>query len=159
MEKPGDHRTPYYSHTQIGYWLRFGMWLGALVYPAILLIKPETETEIQLVTYLIGGFTGLFLFVGGWIFGSLTVNVTANQVQWHFGPGFWKKSIARDQITSTTAIRTKWWYGFGIRLSPHGWLYNVQGLDAVLITEISGKTTLIGTDEPVVLVQALHENN
>ena len=142
-----------YSHTQIGYMLRSGMWLGAFSYPFIILLLPEAGTQLE--TLLIGGFTGLFLFFVGWIFGSLTVNVTLKKVQWHFGPGFWKKSIDREQITGAKPIRTKWWYGFGIRLSPHGWLYNVQGLDAVQI-EHAGRSTLIGTDDPKGLAKALN---
>ena len=152
-----DDLSPHnYAHTQIGYMLRLGMWLGASLYPLILLVRTDTET--QRVTILIAVFTGLFLFIGGWIFGSLTVKVTDATVQWYFGPGFWKKSIARDQIMAANPIRTKWWYGFGIRLSPHGWLYNVQGLDAVQIDH-AGRSTLIGTDDPNGLANALSPKN
>jgi len=52
-------------------------------------------------------------------------------------------------------VRNKWWYGLGIRLTPHGWLYIVSGLDAVEIVRISGKKFRVGTDEPQALVTAL----
>ena len=40
-------------------------------------------------------------------------------------------------------------------LTPHDWLYNVSGLDAVEIVRISGKKFRVGTDEPRALVAAL----
>jgi len=52
-------------------------------------------------------------------------------------------------------VRNKWWYGLGIRLTPHGWLYNVSGLDAIEIVRRSGKTFRVGTDEPKALAAAL----
>ena len=141
-----------YSHTQVGYLLRFALWAG---FAPLIVLAFIMWSSFSAIPFIVATF---FLLIG-WVFGSLTVEVATTELRWAFGPGFWKKSIARDQIASAEATRTKFWYGFGIRATPHGWLYNVQGLDAVLVTEISGKTTLIGTDEPEALVRALHENN
>jgi hypothetical protein len=51
--------------------------------------------------------------------------------------------------------RNRWWYGWGIRLTPHGWLYNVWGLDAVEIRRTNGRTLRVGTDDAAPLVEAI----
>jgi hypothetical protein len=98
-----------------------------------------------------------FVLLGiGWVFSQLTVSVSDEHLVWHFGGGFWTKRLNRAEITCAKPVRCKWWYGWGIRLSPLGWLYNVSGLDAVAVTGSDGKTVLIGTDDPEVLSAALN---
>ncbi len=53
------------------------------------------------------------------------------------------------------ANHNRWYYGWGIRLTPQGWLWNVAGLDAVELTFSNGKKFRIGTDEPGKLLEAL----
>jgi plasmid stabilization system protein ParE len=48
-------------------------------------------------------------------------------------------------------------YGWGIRLTPSGWMFNVSGLDAVELTLRSGKRFRIGTDDPRDVIQALEK--
>ena len=52
-------------------------------------------------------------------------------------------------------VRIRWWYGWGIHLTPFGWLYNVSGLDAVAITLRAGRKFALGTDDPHGLLAAL----
>jgi hypothetical protein len=49
----------------------------------------------------------------GWIFSSLTVEVTATELIWFFGPGFWRKSIERDEIVSARACPEQVVVGMG----------------------------------------------
>ena len=49
-----------------------------------------------------------------------------------------KKKVPLAQIIACEPIRIRWWYGWGIHLTPYGWLYNVSGLDAVAITSRTG---------------------
>ena len=51
--------------------------------------------------------------------------------------------------------RNSWWYGWGIRLTPHGWMWNISGLDAVELTYRNGKKFRIGTDELEMLLGVL----
>ncbi len=138
-----------YSHTQVGYLLRFALWA---FFAPLIILAVVMWSNFSAIPFIVA----IFFLLIGWVFGSLTVEVSTTELRWAFGPGFWKKSIARHEIASAEATRTKFWYGFGIRLTPHGWLYNVQGLDAVQVTDTAGKTTLIGTDEPEALVRALN---
>jgi hypothetical protein len=59
------------------------------------------------------------------------------------------------EIVGFRQVRNKWYYGWGVRGIPGGWMYNVWGLDAVELELASGKKFRIGTNEPEELVAAL----
>ncbi len=88
-------------------------------------------------------------------FSILTVEVDGEELRHYFGFGFWKKSYQLEDIQSIKAVRNSWLYGWGIRLTPHGWLYNVSGLDAVEIELHSGRKFRIGTNQPAELSTTL----
>ena len=89
------------------------------------------------------------------LFNSLTVEISDNELRWHFGPGLWTYRLALEQIDSVAIVRNAWWNGFGIRKAPSFSLYNVSGLDAVEVTLKSGDIKRIGTDDPQGLAAAL----
>ena len=89
------------------------------------------------------------------LFHSLTVEVTDKTVHVYFGAGLASFDFALRDIESVAAVRNSWYYGWGIRITPHGWLYNVSGRDAVELRLRSGKRVRIGTDEPHRLVAAI----
>jgi hypothetical protein len=92
------------------------------------------------------------------IFHSLTVEITGNELRWHFGPGLWGYSLALDEIDSVAIVRNHWWNGFGIRMAPGFRLYNVSGLDAVELRLKSGDIRRIGTDDPRGLAAAIEQS-
>jgi hypothetical protein len=57
------------------------------------------------------------------------------------------RNLRLADIAGCEAIRTRWWYGWGIHLTPYGWLYNVSGFDAVAITLRNGRKFALGTDD------------
>ena len=59
------------------------------------------------------------------------------------------------EIVACKPIRIRWWYGWGIHLTPYGWLYNVSGLDAVAMTLRNGRKFALGTDDPQGLAAAI----
>ena len=89
------------------------------------------------------------------LFDSLTVRVSNDHVEIRFGIGMIRKQFNVDNIKTATIVKNKWYYGWGIRLTPHGWLYNVSGLDAVEILMHNGKQYRIGTDQPNELENAI----
>lgn len=89
------------------------------------------------------------------LFHSLTVKVTREAISLRFGVGLIHKQFATADIESATIVRNRWWYGWGIRLTPHGWLFNVSGLNAVELHMQTRKTYRIGTDEPTRLLAAI----
>ena len=82
------------------------------------------------------------------VFSSLTVVITDSDLEFWFGIGVWHKKIPLTEIAGCTVVKNSWWYGWGIRLTPHGWLYNVAGWVAVELPLKNGKKVRIGTDEP-----------
>lgn len=107
------------------------------------------------------GFTSWAALSAGAIVGAgiltsrLTIEVTDDAVQASFGPGWPKKKIPLDTIESVAPVRNPWWYGWGIRWTPSGPLWNVAGLDAVELRLRDGKRFRLGTDEPAALTDAI----
>jgi hypothetical protein len=89
------------------------------------------------------------------VFSSLTVEVSDNELRWHFGPGLWAYRVPLSEIQTVAAVRNHWWNGFGIRMGTGFRLYNVSGLDAVELRLKSSDVRRIGTDDPQGLAQAL----
>jgi len=134
-----------YKHTQIGTMIIASMAAAAII------SFVATEDLMGWIQVLVIGI----LIVVGILFGSLTVEVGRGKVKCWFGPGMIRKVISLEDITDARAVRNKWYYGWGMRYTPHGWLYNVSGLDAVEITLSSGKHFRIGTDQPKELERAI----
>lgn len=95
------------------------------------------------------------VFVCATLFDSLTVRVSHDLVEISFGIGIIRKQFDVGNIRRASVVKNKWYYGWGIRLTPHGWLYNVSGLDAVEILMDNGKQYRIGTDQPNELENAI----
>jgi len=72
-----------------------------------------------------------------------------------FGISVIRKRVGLAEIVGCEPIRIRWWYGWGIHLTPYGWLYNVSGFDAVAITLRDGRKFAFGTDDPDGLVDAI----
>ncbi len=89
------------------------------------------------------------------MFSSLTIHITGRALHWCFGPGMFRKEVALTEIEVVEVTRTRVMDGWGAHKTSRGWLYNVSGFDAVLITLHSGKRILLGTDEPVRLRSAI----
>ena len=135
-----------YRHAQTG-WTMFASFVaGTVVVGAVTL--PGGGTILFFVVLVVLGMMAV-------LFHSLTVTVDERSVRWHFGPGFWKKEIPPETIERVEAVRNKWYYGWGIRKTPHGWLYNVSGLSAVEIMAKDGRRIRLGTDEPEALKRAI----
>ncbi len=98
----------------------------------------------------------LFVLVLLALFSSMTVRVTESDLVWWMGSmrGL-GKTIPIEQIASADAIRTNVWNGWGIHLTPHGWLWNVSGFNAVEIQLKDGSRYAVGTAEPKALVAAI----
>jgi hypothetical protein len=91
------------------------------------------------------------------LFGSMTVRVDREALRLHFGIGIIHKTVRLRDIQSFAAVANRWYYGWGIRLIPGGWLYNVSGLRAVELRLDNGRIVRVGTDEPRVLAAALSD--
>ena len=110
--------------------------------------KPSRSHEISVVI-------SLLLLVTIPLFCRLRIEIDDQTLLASFGIGLIKKKVPLAQIIAYEPIRIRWWYGWGIHLTPYGWLYNVSGLDAVAITLRNGGKFALGTDDPHGLVAAI----
>jgi len=137
-----------YRHTQVGTVIVVTVGLLVLVgaFPAVTFGSAPASFALL----------GLFL-VCIFLFGSLTVSVDHAHVLLRFGLGLIRRRFALADIRAVRRVRNRWYYGWGIRLLPRGWLYNVSGLDAVEIEMTDGRAHRIGTDEPEALAAAIQQ--
>jgi hypothetical protein len=142
-----------YRHTQSGALVRWGLGIGAAF--ALLILVPMARSGTAAA--LIPAIVLVALGVGVWLFGALTVEVSDERVAVWFGPGWIRKTIPIATVRAVESVRNRWYWGWGIRLTPHGWMYNVSGLDAVELSLDGGKRFRIGTDEPGRLEYAIRQ--
>ena len=132
-----------YEHTQIGYLIIFVLF-AATVFVAITGIAAPSDRGV-LVT---DGIIELILLICAIVFSRLTIKIDEETLLACFGIGLICKKVPLSEIVRCESIRIRWWYGWGIHLTPYGWLYNVSGLDAVAITLRDGGKFALGTDDP-----------
>jgi hypothetical protein len=137
-----------YQHTQRGTLLLVVLIVGAIVVGSAAYLNPEPSQVVGLVI-------GFVMLIVAWLFSSLTVIVSDDELQWYFGPGAWEYRLARADIAAVSTVRNSVLNGFGIRMRPGFRLYNVSGLDAVELRLKSGEIRRIGTDDPQGLAAAL----
>jgi len=130
-----------YRHTQFG-WVTVGACCAVLMLFACLPLPSAARRE-----WLLVGPTLVVVLVMG-LFGTLTVEVDDLMIHARFGTGLVRKSFSLADVASCRPVRNQWRWGWGIRLIPGGWLYNVSGLDAVELVLKNGKKFRLGTNEP-----------
>jgi len=135
-----------YRHTQTG-WLI----LTALLVSLSALVVAAIQTPLRAL-FIPMAILFLALTV---TMASLTVTVEGGWLEVRFGRGPIRRRIALADIRAVRRVRNRWLYGWGIRLTPHGWLWNIAGLDAVELDLEGGRRFRIGTDEPDALIAAL----
>lgn len=139
-------REPRYRHTQVGWVV-----LGALALTLAVIVPTLSSQGAPWIAWLV---VALAAFVGS-LFGTLTVRVGPERIELRFGIGLVRKNIALARVRSFRAVRNPWYYGWGVRLVPGGWMFNASGLSAVELVLRDGRRFRIGTDEPDRLVEAL----
>jgi len=138
-----------YEHRQFG-----RTTLIALV-AAIALVGLLPVFDRSVPVLVIAGAVMLVLLLAALICSSLTVSVDERMLRVRFGPGPIRRTIELKDIAAAQPVKNPWWYGYGIHLTPRGWLWNVSGPDAVALTLADGRRFLIGTDDPAGLTDAL----
>ncbi|MCX8091736.1 MAG: hypothetical protein N3I86_12535 [Verrucomicrobiae bacterium] len=130
-----------YRHTQFG-------WITVGICGAIVLIFALCPTPARAPREWVFSIPAMVLGILVLLFGTLTVEVDDERIRLWFGIGLVRKTIPLADIASCRPVRNRWWWGWGIRAIPGGWLYNVSGLDAVELVLRNGRIFRIGTDEP-----------
>jgi hypothetical protein len=89
------------------------------------------------------------------VFSRLKVVVDDESVEVSFWPRQIGRRLPLSTIASCAVVRNPWYWGWGIRIIPGGWLFNVQGRRAVELTLVGGGRVRIGSDEPEALEAAV----
>ncbi|HEX4265183.1 MAG TPA: hypothetical protein VH597_12660 [Verrucomicrobiae bacterium] len=97
----------------------------------------------------------IIIAITGWVFRSMTIEISETELIWYFGSGFLRKRVPLSEVASAEPVTTTFWNGWGIHYTSRGWLYNVAGRGAVTITLRNGKQFCLGTDEPEELARQL----
>ena len=137
-----------YKHTQVGY-LIISVMAAVMVLIGVVLANAGTNWIAIGVLVVIA--------VALVLFSSLTVVIWGEELEARFGPGPIRKRFKLKEIESCQVVKNHWYYGWGIRLTPHGVLYNVSGFYAVEVKLRTGKKFRIGTDVPQELEQAIQQ--
>lgn len=135
-----------YRHTQGG-----GVTLVALGAMLIVTLLLATTPEGRSIALAVAAILAVCLL----LFYGLTIEIDEEAVVARFGLGLIRKRFPLARIQGVRTVRNKWWYGFGIRLTPHGWMFNISGLDAVELELEGGKKWRLGTDQPAELRDAI----
>ena len=133
-----------YEHTQIAH---------AIIWPLLAIILIATSGLIS--HHAPPVIVSILLLACLVLFYKLTITIEDETLWASFGPGIIRKRVRLTEIVGCDPIRIRWWYGWGIHLTPTGWLYNVSGFHAVTITLRDGRKFALGTDDPHGLIEAI----
>lgn len=138
---------------------QFAWWILGLI-PVWLIIlffyysdDPETNISGTLLSYI----SIIFVLIGILFYGMKT-HVNGRKIIISFGIGLIRKTIDLESVQSVESVRNKWYYGWGIRIIPNGWMYNIAGLRAVEIKRKDQNSILrIGSKHPEVLRKVISD--
>jgi hypothetical protein len=136
-----------YEHTQIGHVIIWPL-VAIILIASGGLIGSSLHREPPLIVSII-------LLACLVLFYKLRITIEGETLCASFGPGIISNRVRLTEIVGCEPIRIRWWYGWGIHLTPCGWLYNVSGFDAVAITLRDGRKFALGTDDPDGLTTAI----
>ena len=137
-----------YIHTQIGYFL-------LVVYSAVTVFMSYLNIVTNFNPIALIGLIVMLIVLG--VFATLTVKVDERMIKLQFGWGVIRKRFLLKDIEAYRVVKNPWYYGWGIRYTPRGWLFNVSGFSAIELQMKSGKKYRIGTDDPESFAKALDE--
>jgi hypothetical protein len=138
-----------YRHTQYGV-LMFVVFLitGVLITVVALAIMAEGRMLASIVMICV------YLFGLG-MFYSFTVEISEGILKFWFGIGIIRKTYALSEVQSTKEVDNPWYYFWGVKSIPGGWLYAIAPGTAVEIVLKNGRIVHLGTNQPRKLKQAI----
>lgn len=137
-----------YKRTQIGYLL-------LTLYSVVVLFLGYLNIMTNFHPLTLIGLIIVLIVLG--IFSRLTVTVYDQIIKIQFGLRIIRKSFPLKEIEAYRVVKNPWYYGWGIRFTPRGWLFNVSGFSAIELQMKNGKRYRIGTDDPDNFAAALGE--
>lgn len=140
--------TNKYRHTQIGWVVILFLGAGILILALVLLLVEFNWVAFAVLLILLGCI---------FVFPTLTVECDEQKLEARFGLGIIRKRFLYKDIQSCGIVKNLWIYGFGIRLIPSGWMFNVSGLSALELELKNGKKFRIGTNDSEPLFEFVNQ--
>lgn len=138
-----------YKHRQFGTLMVSGLGTG-LIMILIVLIKSPSEPA-RTISWSVFLLVAVCLL----LFWSLTVEVKPDHLRVYFGFGIIHKRFPFSEILDARVVKTPWYYGWGVRPAPHGWMFNVSGFGGVELILKDNGCFRIGTDQACQLLTAI----
>ncbi len=140
-----------YNHTQFGILMFVVFFVTGIVIAFVSLsifAEGRFATAITMVClYLIG----LALFY------AFTIEISDGKLKFWFGIGGIGRSYALEEIQSVQEVENPWYYFWGVKSIPGGWLFAIAPGSSVEVVFKNGKMIRLGTDQPNKLKQAIDD--
>ena len=146
-----------YRKSQIG-WLLIGLFSAVSIFIVLDYLNQWGTKPLTRIPFLIILSIQILVLL---LFYKLTIIVKQSVLILVYGIGLIRISISIEKLLEVESIKIPWYYGLGIRITPKGMLYNIQGLNALkLVYQKKGnlKTVMLGTPEPEVLKRYLESH-
>jgi len=141
-----------YRHTQFAWVLAGVLGLGLLAAIGLPVFLPEGAMRAPWWTpWLLVAVLAAGLLLFGW----LTVEVDGREVRLRFGVGAFRRTVRVEDVRGCDRVQTRMRWGWGIRWTPAGWLYNVAGREAVRLDLLRERPVIIGSDDADALKAAI----
>ncbi len=149
--------TEEYKYTQVGI-LTILMILLAGAFTAFMFDSGLKSAEGQGATILkVTGFVVAGLFVLALAsFYSFTIQLAEGRLNFWFGIGVGRKSFPLEEIRSSEIVKNPWYYLWGIKSIPGGWLYSIApGGRVIELIFKDNRVIHLGTSRPEEIKQRL----
>jgi hypothetical protein len=146
-----------YKETQYG-WLISVFFVAVIGFMTLMYLEQWGTHPVPKTPFLI--MVGLFVFILS-LFYKMTIHVEGRTIKIVYGIGLIRIKIKPDRISGVKVFNVPWYWGVGIRITPKGWLYSINGFKALIIEyEKDGlyKSVLVGTPAPEELKSALEQH-
>lgn len=134
-----------YEHTQVG-----RVTIAAASAGVLIAAVTAVVTRNVAVAVVAAGLLAVLTQVG-----TLTTRVSDGVLEVRMGRGPFRRRISLKNVARVQVVRNFWIWGWGIRWTPHGWLWNVSGTRGIELTYRNGRRFRIGSDEPEQLAAAV----
>lgn len=146
-----------YKKSQIG-WVALLIFALVIILPYLVYANQWGNNPLPSTPFLV--LASIFVVIC-FMFYKLKVELSSSTLKLTYGIGLIRIKLKIDELEQAEIIKIPWYYGLGIRLTPKGMLYNIQGAKAVSIEYTSNgkrKSVMVGSPEPERLKEALEEN-
>lgn len=143
-----------YKETQYG-WFVIVVFLIIIVSMFFAYLEQWGTHPIPKTPFLI--MEGLFISLFA-LFYKMTISIEEGVIRIIYGIGLIRIKIKPERVSDVEVLKIPWYWGAGIRITPYGWLYSLNGFKTVKIgfqKDGINKTILLGTPDPERLKTAI----